>query len=263
MSTIILSIETSLAVIRGTGLRQRSDRLVIVERLNETRREGMRRAPLCHCSRPPLPYHRLSVPPPPLCLSSPFLPQVLNCPPHHISGIRAKPTNMSTRSGAEFRAGASAPVLPEEMPQWKKSILRSQEESKVQIEFLMAQILELKTAKPTETFPLATTFLADSPPAHANEDQKVESQWDATKRGAKLEVTAFDGSLDPKKYMDWEVGLDEYFDWYQLPESRRRIQFAQMKLTGQARIYWRNLQATTERRHDSMIMSWVEMKSRL
>ena len=55
--------------------------------------------------------------------------------------------------------------------------------------------------------------------------------------------------------MDWELGLDKYFDWYQLPESRR-IQFAQMKLTGQARIYWRNLQATTERRHDSMITSW-------
>ena len=36
-----------------------------------------------------------------------------------------------------------------------------------------------------------------------------------------------------------------------------------MKLTGQARIYWRNLQATTERRHDPMITSWAEMKSRL
>ena len=62
--------------------------------------------------------------------------------------------------------------------------------------------------------------------------------------------------------MDWEAGLDEYFDWYQLPENRR-VQFAQMKLTGQARIYWRNLQATTERRQEPMILSWAEMKSRL
>ena len=36
-----------------------------------------------------------------------------------------------------------------------------------------------------------------------------------------------------------------------------------MKLTGQARIYWRKLQATTERRHDLMNTSWAEMKSRL
>ena len=34
-----------------------------------------------------------------------------------------------------------------------------------------------------------------------------------------------------------------------------------MKLTGQARIYWRNLQATTECRHDPMITTWAEMKS--
>ena len=96
----------------------------------------------------------------------------------------------------------------------------------------------------------------------AIEEPKTEPQWDAAKRGAKAEVTAFDDSLDPKRYMDWEVGLDEYFDWYQLLESRR-IQFAQMKLTGQARIYSRKLEATTERRHESMITTWVEMKSRL
>ena len=62
--------------------------------------------------------------------------------------------------------------------------------------------------------------------------------------------------------MDWEAGLDEYFEWYQLPEGCR-LQFAQMKLTGQARIYWRNTQATMERRHESAITSWAEMKSRL
>ena len=82
------------------------------------------------------------------------------------------------------------------------------------------------------------------------------------KRGAKPEVTAFEGSLDPKRYMDWEVGLDEYFDWYQLLEGRQ-IQFAQMNLTRQARIYWRNLLTTTEHRHDPMITTWAEMKSGL
>ena len=36
-----------------------------------------------------------------------------------------------------------------------------------------------------------------------------------------------------------------------------------MKLTGQARIYWCNLQATRERHHDPTITTWAEMKSRL
>ena len=105
-------------------------------------------------------------------------------------------------------------MLPGDMLDWAKSILRSQEETKVQLEFLMTQLLELKTTKSTETFPLATTFGADSPPALEIEEQKTELHWDAAKKGAKPKVTTFDGSLDPKRYMDWEVRLDEYFDWY-------------------------------------------------
>ena len=120
--------------------------------------------------------------------------------------------NMSTRSGAEFRTGTSAPLHPEEMPDWAKSKLRNQEESKAQIEFLLAQLVGLKTVKSTDALPLASTTHNDTPPPHAPDDQKNESPWDAAKQGAKPEVTAFNGSLDPKKYMDWEVGLDEYFD---------------------------------------------------
>ena len=161
---------------------------------------------------------------------------------------------MSTRSGTEFRAGSSATALPDDMPEWAKSILRSQEDTKVQLEFLMTRLLELKTAKATEICPPASIGGAEAPsPSHFG-GLKAEPHWDAAKKGAKPEVTAFDGSLDPKRYMDWEAGLDEYFDWYQLPEDRR-IQFAQMKLTGQGRIYWRNLQATLERRHEPMITS--------
>ena len=80
-STIILSFEISLAVIRGTGFASKERiRLVIVGKSNGTHREGVTRAPLHHCSRPFLPYLHLSIPP---CLSSLFLPQVLNDPPHH------------------------------------------------------------------------------------------------------------------------------------------------------------------------------------
>ena len=89
---------------------------------------------------------------------------------------------MSTRSGGEFRVGGSAPVLPDDMPYWEKSILWSQEETKIQLEFLMTQLLELKTAKSTEIYPLANTVGADSPLAPANEEQKTQPQWDAAKK---------------------------------------------------------------------------------
>ena len=119
---------------------------------------------------------------------------------------------MSTRSGAEFRAGGSATMLPNNMPEWAKSIVQSQDETKVQLEFLMTQLLELKTVKSTKIYPLANVVGADSPPPLAIGGQTTEQHWDVAKKGAKPEVTAFDGSLDPKRYMDWEAGLDEYFD---------------------------------------------------
>ena len=58
------------------------------------------------------------------------------------------------------------------------------------------------------------------------------------------------------------MGLEEYFDWFQLPESRR-VQFVQMKLAGQAQIYWQNRQATAERRREPPVSTWEEMKSRM
>ena len=85
----------------------------------------------------------------------------------------------------------------------------------------MAQLLDLKTEKPAEASFHATTLPAESSLTRAIEVREDEPQWDAAKRGAKPEVTVFNGSLDPKKYMDWEVGLEEYFDWFQLMKSRR------------------------------------------
>ena len=177
--------------------------------------------------------------------------------------------SMATRSRTEFRTRTNATGNPEEMPDWAKTLVRSvdefrraHDETKTQIEFLMTQIMDLKTERPTEAPVQATTVAGELPLNRIVEARAEEPQWDAAKRGAKPEVTVFEGSLDPKKYMDWEVGLEEYFNWFQLPESRR-VQFAQMRLAEQARIYWRNLQITAERRREPPVTSWEEMKSRM
>ena len=84
----------------------------------------------------------------------------------------------------------------------------------------MTQILDLKTERPFEAPIHATTLPADTSLTRIVEVREEETQWDAAKKGAKPEVTVFDGSLDPKKYLDCEVGLEEYFEWFQLLENR-------------------------------------------
>ena len=89
----------------------------------------------------------------------------------------------------------------------------------------MAQILDLKMERLVEAHIHVTTLPAESSLTCVVKGQEEGPQWDAAKWGTKPEVIVFDGSLDPKKYMYWEVGLEESFDWFQLPESRR-VQFA-------------------------------------
>ena len=60
-------------------------------------------------------------------------------------------------------------------------------------------------------------------------------------RSAKVDASSFDGHLDPKEYLDRKMGMDHFFEWYDMIESRK-IQYAKMKLLGQASytgiIFW-------------------------
>ena len=77
---------------------------------------------------------------------------------------------MATRSGTEFRTGTNTTGNPEEMPDWAKTLVRSvdefqqaHDETKTQVEFLMTQIMDLKTEKPVEAPVLATTLAGKLP----------------------------------------------------------------------------------------------------
>jgi len=55
-------------------------------------------------------------------------------------------------------------------------------------------------------------------------------------KNIKLEAPTFDGQLDPQIFLGWISDIDHHFDWYDMSDQRR-IQFAKMKLMGQARQY--------------------------
>ena len=75
----------------------------------------------------------------------------------------------------------------------------------------------------------------------------------------RVEASSFDGSLDPKIYLNWEVGMDHFFEWYDMTNVRR-IRFAKMRLTGQAKTYWRNVGRLMEMRRQVSVSTWDEMK---
>ena len=56
-------------------------------------------------------------------------------------------------------------------------------------------------------------------------------------KSVKVEAPSFDGRIDPRAYSDWESDIDHYFEWYEMSDERK-VRFAKMKLVGQARLYW-------------------------
>ena len=65
----------------------------------------------------------------------------------------------------------------------------------MQIEFIMTQLLELKTEKVAGVPCHASSVTVEPCLNRPLEIRAEEPQWDAAKKGAKPEVTIFDGSL--------------------------------------------------------------------
>ena len=55
-------------------------------------------------------------------------------------------------------------------------------------------------------------------------------------KNIKVDVSNFDGRLDPQYYLDWVMSVERYFKWYEMSQERR-VRFAAMKLVGQVGQY--------------------------
>ncbi|XP_022876875.1 uncharacterized protein LOC111395090 [Olea europaea var. sylvestris] len=84
---------------------------------------------------------------------------------------------------------------------------------------------------------------------------------DDMSRNIKVDAPEFDGRLDPEAFLDWMDSIEEYFDWYRMPDYQR-LRFAKMKLTKSAKRYWKNLTRNLEHLGQPITL-WVEMKTKL
>ena len=64
---------------------------------------------------------------------------------------------------------------------------------------------------------------------------KLFEQDDDVTKKACLEVVEFYGKLNPTTFSDWIMSMEDYFDWYAMPENRK-IHFVKAKLKGATRL---------------------------
>ena len=86
-------------------------------------------------------------------------------------------------------------------------------------------------------------------------DDRLENRY----LGVKLEIPTFDGNVNPEKYLEWEMRLDQIFE-AQTFDDERRIALATVHLTNYALLWWDNQKKTVMPWHP--IHSWEELKAR-
>ena len=68
--------------------------------------------------------------------------------------------------------------------------------------------------------------------------------------------------MDPNALSYWFVVIEEYFDWYEMIDNER-VQFAKMKLTNSAKMYWQNVLQDMLCLGEPPITQWAVMKAKL
>lgn len=81
-------------------------------------------------------------------------------------------------------------------------------------------------------------------------------------KSIKIDVSAFDGWMDPHVFSYSLSIMNHYFKWYETSEERK-VKLATMTLLSQARTFWINLEHHEQWLRLSGINTWERMKERL
>jgi hypothetical protein len=78
----------------------------------------------------------------------------------------------------------------------------------------------------------------------------------------KMDIPAYEGSLDAEELLDWIRALDTYFDYEDIEEDKK-VRHAVTKLKGHAALWWDELQADRHSRGKQKIKSWDRMIAKM
>ena len=92
-------------------------------------------------------------------------------------------------------------------------------------------------------------------------DRRREDHRARMKKSLRVEVPVFDGSHEPKDFIDWESSMNSYFCWYHM-DTEFCVEYAEMRLGRHAKIFWENEYLAAERR-GLPITTWAEVVQKL
>ena len=81
-------------------------------------------------------------------------------------------------------------------------------------------------------------------------------------RSFKLDVPAFDGTFNPKMYLEWEKSLERYFEYKDIQEEFQKYNIAKVKLKGYGDRWLQGEQINRTLRGKASISTWNKLKKK-
>ena len=89
---------------------------------------------------------------------------------------------------------------------------------------------------------------------HLQDPQREEPKW---KPNIKLDLPKFQGSLNPKEFVDWLNQIESIFEYYEVQDSKK-VKLVSIKQRGRTLAWWEQLQVQRVRRGKGKIREWFK-----
>ena len=76
-----------------------------------------------------------------------------------------------------------------------------------------------------------------------------------------IQISEFDGGMEPEELVNWLDCIEHYFDWKEVPEERK-VKLVGAKLRGADSTWWKHYQNNRELRGKGKFRDWSKMKDR-
>ena len=164
------------------------------------------------------------------------------------------------------------PTREEAMPSWARALLESRKAINIKLDQQDNRIKNLESPKKSNSWEASSSqrkFSKEPLNDHPNSSTFVPSnehyprdRTDYQYNQVRVDIPMFKGGDDPKEFLNWESHLDSYFGWFHDSEERK-LKFAELKLDGSAKTYWKSILKLCAYRFEDSITTWAEMKGRL
>ena len=187
--------------------------------------------------------------------------------------------NAETNTNVNPPHTPAEPIQDDTLPPWARVLIENVQANSVSMQAINRRLDQLENNSKNEDSPKKSNPWEASSSQRRNSKEPINDHPNSSNfipsndhyprdrteyqyNQVRVDIPMFKGGDDPKECLNWESHLDSYFGWFDYSEERK-LKFAELKLDGSAKTYWKSILKICPYRYEARITTWAEMKNRL